>query len=106
MPKQYGTFAVVVKEPETPEEMRNAVKLCINKLIDGIQLDKFDPDWNTLKIIIHEGIDIFSGLDWDENEENDYEPSLPQWRMTVGIKFEEKRKTARNYIDKCKDLTV
>ena len=89
MGKQYGSYVKIASEPETEQEKIEYVRLAVNKLLDDMK-DWPVPNLNTLQLIIHEGVEIWGGPDWYEEEKEDYTPSLPRWGMTVGIKYTEK----------------
>ena len=85
--KQYGSYALFLKKPESEEEKKEYIKKAFSELLDSLTAAA-DPDWNTLTLIIKEGVDFLPTADWYEDEKEDYVPSIPQWYMTVALKYE------------------
>ena len=85
--KQYGSYVLFLKEPESEEEKKEYVKKAFAELLDQLTRTAV-PDWNTLSVIVKEGVDFLPTTDWYEDEEEDYAPSPPQWHMTVALKYE------------------
>ena len=87
--KLFGSYVVFLHEPETEEGKVEYIKTAIDKVVNSMLKAGIIPDWDSLKVIIHEGVDIWnSSPDWYDDEKDDYVPALPRWGMTVGVKFE------------------
>ena len=91
---QWGSYVVFTEEPETDKGKAEYVKQAVSKLIEQMIEADVEPNWNTMQLIIKEGIDIFSSaLSWyegeAEDEEEEYIPDVPSWRMTVALKVRE-----------------
>ena len=94
--KQYGTYAIAAFDRDTAKEKKlEILKDVIPKLIDNIgKCEEFEPDLNTLQLIIKEEyIWQSDDLTWYEHEEKGPEPGLPFWGMTIGIKIYEREAT-------------
>ena len=94
---RFGSYVKFIIEPDTEEGKKEYVKIAVNKLLDQVFEYGHVPDWNTMELIIKEGIDFFTvdptwyeGYDDEGNILGDHIPRLPHWTMTVGIKFEGK----------------
>ena len=91
MAKQYGTYCVIPCSPDDSKDKKyDLIKAGIDKMIEKAKEFHSEPDFNTLQVIVHEDLVSPSGPDWYEDEKPGYEPSLPYWAITVGIKYREK----------------
>ena len=84
--RQFGSYVLYIKEPENEIDKREYVSDGVKRVIDKLTDAGIIPIWETMTVIVKEGIDIMTQC-WEEDEEDDYEPVPPMWRMTVAVKF-------------------
>ena len=93
MSKLYGSYAILACHEDDPQELKlDMMKTGICSIMDNMKNADVPLDMNTMQLIVHEGIDVFSSddTDWYADEKPNYHPALPQYRITVGIKCEQK----------------
>lgn len=76
--KQYGNYVVCTVEPKTEAGKAEYIKQAFSVMLDGFLEHGFLVDWNTLTLVVREGV---------EPVETEEELLPPTWRMTIGLKF-------------------
>ena len=86
---KYGMTIMFAIEPETEEGKAVYIEKAVGKILRETLKNGIIPDWNTVELFVKEGISIFNDPDWYEDEDGKevYEPHMPQWAMTVGVKI-------------------
>ena len=64
---------------DSPKKKAECIKTALSHLLDAVHTWPVEPDFNTLQVFVHEG------MEFTENE-------LWFWAMTVGLKIKGKEK--------------
>lgn len=90
MNKQYGTYAYMPCDPETPTSKKlELVRIGLDKVIEKIKACDVELNLNTLKIWVNEDMDFGEpDPDWYADEKPGYVFSGPVWRIIVAAKAE------------------
>jgi hypothetical protein len=92
--KQYGNYVVCTVEPNTEAGKAEYIKRAVAGMLDGFLEHGFLVDWNTLTLVVREGV---------EPVETEEELLPPTWRMTIGLKFYGEREEEHDNGSDCRD---
>ena len=85
--RQFGSYVLFTYEPENEIDKREYISTGVKRVMDKLTDAGIIPIWNTIQVIVKEGIDLLPMAGWDEVEEEEYEPVAPVWQMCVAVKF-------------------